>query len=305
MSGGHHHHHHSDNIRSLTIAACLTGSFLVLEVIGGLITQSLALLSDAAHMMTDVTALLIAIMAIKIGKKPADNVRTYGYRRVEILAAALNALLLFLVAGYILYEAYERFVDPIKVQSPMMMAIAVVGLAVNLICMRILAAGSTHSLNIKGAYLEVFADMIGSIAVLAAGAIIYLTGWQQIDPILAVLIGLWVLPRTWQLFSESINILLEGVPAGVELSLIIKELKTLETVTNVHDVHVWAITSGQNSMTAHLQVTHYPADDSLLTSARAIAKNHQITHSNFQIEVNSCDTVTHDHHNDHKHSHTN
>lgn len=301
---GGHHHHHSDNIRSLTLAACLTGAFLIAEVIGGILTQSLALLSDAAHMMTDVAALLIAIMAIKIGKKPADDMRTYGYRRIEILAAALNAFILFLVAGYILYEAYERFVDPVKVQSPLMMAIAVIGLVVNLICMRILAAGSAHSLNMKGAYLEVMADMVGSIAVIAAGAIIYFTGWQQIDPILAVLIGLWVFPRTWKLFSESINILLEGVPQGVELHTIVAELAALETVTGVHDVHVWAITSGQNSMTAHLQVTQLPKDDTLLESARTIAKRHQIAHTNFQIEVSACHTNEHDHHhNNHEHTH--
>lgn len=285
---GHDHNHASGNIRSLTIALMLTGLFLIAEVVGGLLTGSLALLSDAAHMMTDVMALVIAIMAIKIGNRPADDLRTYGYRRVEILAAVVNAVVLFLVAIYILYEAYERFITPPTVKSTGMMVIAAIGLVVNLICMRVLATGSEKSLNMKGAYLEVFADMLGSIGVILAGAIIYFTGWQQVDPILAVFIGFWVVPRTWHLLSESVNILLEGVPHGIELQKILSELSALEGIIEIHDLHVWAITSGHNSLTAHLLVKSYPEDDRLLQQARVVAKRYGINHTNFQIEVGAC-----------------
>lgn len=292
MSAGHDHSHASSNIRSLSLALGLTSLFLVAEVVGGILTGSLALLSDAAHMMTDVMALIIAIMAIKIGSRPADDFRTYGYRRFEILAAVVNAVVLFMVAIYILYEAYERFMTPPEVQSTGMMIIAAIGLVVNLICMRILVAGSDQSLNMKGAYLEVLADMLGSIGVIIAGAVIYFTGWQRVDPILAVLIGFWVVPRTWRLLSESVNILLEGVPTGVELKKIISELSALESVVEVHDLHVWAITSGQNSLTAHLLVKEYPKDDRLLQQARAIAKRHSVEHTNFQIEISACHDTT-------------
>lgn len=284
----HSDHSHSagvTNERKLLIAIGLTGTFLIAEVIGGIMTESLALLSDAAHMFTDVMALIIAFIAIRIGKRAADNKRTFGYRRFEILAAAFNAILLFLVAMYILYEAYDRFLNPPDIQTTGMLIIAALGLAVNIISMRILASGSKNSLNMKGAYLEVFADMLGSVGVIIGAILIYLTGWKQIDPILAVLIGLWVLPRTWKLLSESMNILLEGVPAGIELQKIHQELLALPNVMAVQDLHVWGITSGQNSLTAHLLVSGQPDDSSLLEAAQAIGKKHDINHTSFQIEI--------------------
>lgn len=286
--GGHAGHNHAagvTNERKLALAIGLTGTFLVAEIIGGILTQSLALLSDAAHMFTDVMALVIALVAIRIGKRAADHRRTYGYRRFEILAAAFNAIILFLVALYILYEAYKRFLNPPDIQTTGMLIVATIGLVVNIISMRILVSGSETSLNMKGAYLEVFSDMLGSIGVILGAGIIYFTGWKQVDPILAVLIGLWVLPRTWKLLSESLNILLEGVPAGIELAKIHTELSALPGVKEVHDLHVWGITSGQNSLTAHLLVSEQPGDSSLLEAAHGVAKKHAIDHTNFQIEI--------------------
>lgn len=286
-SHGHSHNHAAGvtNERKLLFAILLTGAFFVAEVVGGFWTNSLALLSDAAHMFTDVMALVIALVAIRIGKRSADNRRTYGYRRFEILAAAFNAIGLFLVALYILYEAYERFLNPPEIHTWGMLAVAVLGLVVNLISMRILVSGSESSLNMKGAYLEVFADMLGSIGVIIGSLLVYFTGWAQIDAVIAVLIGLWVLPRTWKLLSESLNILLEGVPEGIELQRVHAELLALPGVQDVHDLHIWSITSGQHSLTAHLLVSEPPEDSSLLKQAHAIAKNHGIEHTNFQVEV--------------------
>lgn len=281
----HHHHTHSDtNERKLIIVIALTGIFFVIEIIGGWLTHSLALLSDAVHMFTDVMALVIALIAIQLGKRVSDNRRTYGYRRFEILAAALNAFLLFQAGLYILYEAYKRFQDPPVVQTNGMFVIAVVGLIINLVGMLILRRGNKSNLNMRGAYLELLSDTLGSIGVIIGAVAIHFTGWHEIDPILAVLIGFLVIPRTWRLLSESLNILLEGVPDGIELQQIREELAALPDVKDVHDLHIWAITSGQNSLTAHLLVHNLPNDSELLKQAQQIAQKHDITHTNFQIE---------------------
>ena len=218
MSASHAHGIPStDNERALRIALALTGSFLIAEVIGGVLTGSLALISDAAHMLTDTAALAIALAAIRIARRPADRRRTYGYHRFEILAAAFNALLLFAVALYILVEAYRRFTSPPEIHSVGMLVVASIGLIVNLISIRLLSGGQSDSLNVKGAYLEVWSDLLGSIGVIVGAVVIQLTGWSWVDPLVAVAIGLWVLPRTWILLKDSLNILLEGVPEGIDL----------------------------------------------------------------------------------------
>ncbi|TDR45588.1 cobalt-zinc-cadmium efflux system protein [Tahibacter aquaticus] len=273
--------------RSLRIALVLTGTFLIAEVIGGIVTNSLALLSDAAHMFTDVAALAIALLAIRIGKRAADRRRTFGYARFEILAAAFNAVLLFLVALYILWEAVDRFRTPAPVQSTAMMVIAALGLIVNLISMRLLQAGSEKSLNVKGAYLEVWSDMLGSVGVLVAGAVIQFTGWTLIDPIIAVLIGFWVLPRTWVLLKDSLNVLLEGVPSGMALENIEAEVRTIPGVVAVHDLHVWAVSSGKALLTAHVvrDGTTEIADSALLATVRARLKGRfDVHHATLELE---------------------
>ncbi|WP_343684904.1 cation diffusion facilitator family transporter [Asticcacaulis sp.] len=272
------------NEKRLLIAIGLTGTFMIAEIIGGFVFNSLALLSDAAHMMTDVMALIIAFIAIQIGKKAADSKRTFGYRRFEVLAAVFNAIILFAVAIYILYEAYERFSQPPEVQTGGMLIVAVLGLIVNLVSMRVLQGGSDESLNMKGAYLEVLADMLGSLGVIIAAVLIYVTKIPQIDPILAVLIGFWVLPRTWKLLKESFHVLLEGVPAGVDLQKVESELAAVSGVKDVHDLHIWSVTTGENSLTAHLLVN--PGADEALILARAheIAATFGIAHATVQVE---------------------
>lgn len=243
------------NSRRLTIALCLTGGFLIAEVVAGVIFNSLALLSDAAHMFTDAAALAIALVAIKIGQRPADDRRTFGYRRFEILAAAFNALLLFGVAFYVLVEGIRRLLDPEPVESIGMLIVAVLGLGVNLISMRLLASGKSESLNVKGAYLEVLADMLGSVGVIAAALVIRVTGWLWVDPVIAIAIGLWVLPRTWVLLRDSTNVLLESTPTGVVLADLRAATRLIPGVAEVHELHVWISGADQPSASAHVRLT--------------------------------------------------
>ena len=254
--GGHHDHSHAvvteGNAKKLMIALALTSTFLIVEVIAGLITQSLALLSDAAHMFTDAAALAIALVAIQISKRPADNKRTFGYQRFEILAALFNALMLFVVAVYILYEAYIGFSKPPEIQSVGMLIVATIGLVINLISMKILMSNANSSLNIKGAYLEVLSDALGSVGVIIGAIVIYFTNWYWIDTLIAVLIGFWVLPRTWILLKQSINILLEGVPEEVDIEKLRTDLLSLNGVESIHQLKVWAITSKNIHLTVHL-----------------------------------------------------
>lgn len=277
------------NVRSLSWALALTGSFLVAEVVGGIITGSLALISDAAHMMTDTIGLAIALAAIKIAVRPADSRRTFGYQRFEILAAAFNAVLLFGVAAYILYEGVKRFIEPPQVQTFGMLVIATLGLIVNLIAMRLLNAGKDSSLNVKGAYLEVWSDLLGSIGVIGAAIAIWLTGWTWIDAVVAIGIGLWVLPRTWTLLKETTNVLLEGVPDGIDIDAVAVALKAIPGVRDLHDLHIWALTSDSPSLSVHLVV----AEDATAGSVRGQAadmleKQFHIAHVTLQVEDEDC-----------------
>ena len=291
MSAGHSHALPAGaNECSLWWVLGLTAAFLVAEVIGGLLLNSLALLADAAHMFTDTAALAIALAAVRIARRPADSRRTYGYHRFEILAAAFNALLLFVVAIYILIEAWQRFREPAEVQSTGMLAVAALGLVVNLIGMRLLRGGKDESLNVKGAYLEVWADMLGSIGVIGAALAIRFTGWNWLDPAVAVAIGLWVLPRTWVLLRQTLNILLEGAPEGVDVAEVEQAMLAVPGVRGVHDLHVWALTSGKNALTAH--VVHDPAlsGESLRPAIQQLlADRFKVFHTTLQCELEPCE----------------
>ena len=295
--GGHAHNHAAGaNSKMLAIALVLTTAFLIAELIGSFLFNSLALLSDAAHMFTDCAALAIALAAVKIGQRPADDARTFGYRRFEILAAAFNALLLFAVAGYVLYEAIKRFSEPTEVQATGMLAVAAMGLVVNVIAMRLLSAGKDKSLNVKGAYLEVWADMLGSIGVIAGAVMIMLTGWQWVDPVVAVGIGMWVLPRTWTLLRDTTHILLEGVPRGLRLADIRSAISATPGVANTHDLHVWSMTSDDISATAHVELEDgAEAEEVRLAVAATLLERFEIEHVTIQVEENPCDEGQHLH----------
>jgi cobalt-zinc-cadmium efflux system protein len=289
---GHGHDHGLSEVRHerpLWWALGLTGTFLVAEVIGGLLTNSLALLSDAAHMATDTAGLVIALVAVRLSRRPPDAKRTFGYARLEALGALANGALLLGVAAYILWEAIGRFRVPPPVGTNGMLIVAVAGLVVNLIAMRLLKAGSGESLNVKGAYLEVWSDMLGSLAVLIAAALIKLTGWLIVDPILAVLIGLWVLPRTWTLAREALNVLLEGVPHGTDLQAVRSAILGQPGVTGVHDLHVWSLGSRQAVLAAHVTTDDgIDAEDLRRRVNASLHDQFKIEHSTLQVESVDC-----------------
>lgn len=291
--GGHAHNHAAGaNSKMLAIALGLTTTFLIAELIGSFVFNSLALLSDAAHMFTDSAALAIALAAVKIGQRPADDARTFGYRRFEILAAAFNALLLFAVAGYVLWEGISRFMQPSEVESTGMLVVATIGLVINIIAMRLLSAGKDKSLNVKGAYLEVWADMLGSIGVIGGAILIMVTGWQWVDPVVAIGIGLWVLPRTWTLLKETTQILLEGVPRGIELAKLRSAIAATPGVAGVHDLHVWSMTSEDHSLSAHVQLGEWADFETVRTSVAAMLHDkYEIQHVTIQVEREQCGDV--------------
>jgi len=268
----------------------LTAIFLVAEVVGGLLTNSLALLSDAAHMATDVIALTISLVGVRLSRRPPDAKRTYGYARMEAIGALVNGGMLFLVAGYILWKAVGRFSDPPSVASTGMLVVAILGLAVNLIAMRLLKAGSGESLNVRGAYLEVWADMLGSVGVIIGALIIQFTDFYIADPIIAVLIGLWVLPRTWTLLRAAGQVLMQGVPDGLDLEAVRAMMLSHPSVGAVHDVHAWALGSKEPILTAHI-VLASPTDDVDQvrgTLAASLDEQFGIAHATLQVERDAC-----------------
>jgi cobalt-zinc-cadmium efflux system protein len=292
MGAGHDHGlSEIQHERPLWWAFGLTTAFLVAEVIGGLLTNSLALLSDAAHMATDVIALAVSLVAVRLSRKPADAKRTYGYARLEALGAVINGGLLFVVAAYILIEAVGRFRTPAPVASTGMLGIAALGLVINLISMRLLRAGSGTSLNVKGAYLEVWSDMLGSVGVILGALLIRYTGWTIVDPIVAVLIGLWVLPRTWTLLREAAHVLMQGVPHGVDIEAIRTAISGHPGVGQVHDLHVWALGSKEPVLTVHVVLDGSAQEpDEVRTSLAALLHDRfGVDHATLQVESTACD----------------
>jgi len=269
----------------LVVALALTMTFMAIEVIGGLWTGSLALLADAAHMLTDAGGLALALIAIRFAERPATPQKTYGYVRMEVLSALTNAVVLLLLTVYIFYEAYQRFLNPPEILGGPMLAVAVVGLAVNLISMTLLSAGSSESLNVKGAYFEVLSDMLGSLGVIIAAGVVMLTGWTLVDPIIGAGIGLFIVPRTWILLKQAVHILMEGTPPEIDITLLEQKLSRIPSVTAVHDLHVWTITSGIDAMSCHLVVADMAQARATLASANEMMKSSfGLKHTTIQIE---------------------
>lgn len=283
------HNHGSAGSRHtsrLLLTLGLTATFMVVEAVVGFLTDSLVLIADAGHMLTDVAGVGLALGAIWFAQRPANERKTYGYYRAEILAALLNAMLLIAVAGYILYEAFQRFTDPPEVASIPLLVVASGGLVINIIGARLLHAGSKESMNVRGAFLEVWKDILGSIAAIAAGIIILTTGWQYADPILAAGVGILILPRTWDLLKGALDVLFEGTPAHLKTDDIGREIMTVPGVTAVHDLHVWTVTSGFVSLSAHVE-TDQSRDqhDILIELRRMLAERFDIEHATLQIET--------------------
>ncbi len=298
MAHSHHNHAHhhpggnaGQNERRLWLALGLTTTFMLIEVGAGWWTQSLALLSDAAHMFTDTAALAIALAATRLARRPADDRRSYGYYRFEILAAAFNALLLFAVALYILYEAWLRLQQPAEIHSSGMLWVAVAGLLVNLLSLRLLMAGQKDSLNVRGAYLEALSDLIGSVGVIVGALVLRFTGWTWVDSLVAVAIGLWVVPRTWTLLSESLHILLEGVPPHIDPVQVRAALLSVEGVTELHDLHIWALTSQKVTLTVHLVCPEALPQQVLEQATARMAAQFDIHHVVIQCEQYPCTRI--------------
>jgi cobalt-zinc-cadmium efflux system protein len=293
MSHGHHHHHHASR-RRLALVLGLTCAFLIVEVVAGLLTRSLSLLADAGHMLTDVAGLVLALAAMKFAERRPSPRRTYGYHRVEILAALTNALVLAAVAGYILAEAWERFRSPQPVASVPVLAVATVGLLVNLAGAALLHRGSRASLNVRGAYNEVLADALSSVGVIAGASVIAATGWFWVDPLVAVGIALFVLPRTWALLREAVHVLLEGTPPEVDLAALRAAMEGVPGVKAVHDLHVWTLTSGIHALSAHAVLQEGAAHGAVLSALRGrVVDGFPISHVTVQLEERCCGEHSH------------
>ena len=284
----HHDHHRertSKNQRRLVLALVLAAAYMVAEIIGGLLTNSLALLADAGHMLSDVTALGLSFFAVWFAGRSAPSHRTFGYYRAEILAALVNGALLFAISIVIFVEALQRFGRPPEVQGPLMMTIAIGGLLVNLASLAILRGGRQENLNIRGAWLHVVMDALGSVGAIVAGGLISLFGWYLADPIASVLIVLLVIYSAWHLLSEAVSVLMESAPRGIDVDQVREAMLDIADVTGVHDLHVWTITSGFDSLSAHVVIGDGARHAEVLSRLRErLYERFGIDHVTIQIE---------------------
>jgi cobalt-zinc-cadmium efflux system protein len=268
----------------LLVVLSLTTAYLLAEVAGGLLTGSLALLADAGHMLADVFGLSMSFAALRMAARPATPRRTFGFHRAEILAAVANAVLLLGIAGFILFEAWTRFTAPGDVDSLPMLLVAVGGLAVNLIAFKTLHGSADENLNLRGAMLEVVADMLGSVGAIVAAVTIWLTGWTQVDPLVSVLIALFIVPRAWSLLWAGLNVLLEATPAHLDLGQVVASMQTVPGVAAVHDVHAWTIASGYVAMSAHVRANGRPSAEVLHDLQRLLREDLHVDHITLQVE---------------------
>ena len=301
---GHDHNHGAAafragarHVKPLVISFALIVTFSVVQVVVGLVTDSLALLSDAGHMATDALGLGMALAAIQAASNARSHPqRTFGLYRLEILAALFNAMLLFAVAGYVLFEAVRRINDAPDIASGPVLVVGVIGLVVNLAAFALLRSGAKDSLNVRGAYLEVVSDTLGSVGVIVAAIVWGITGWTWVAPVIGAVIGVFILPRAWRLGHEALNVLLQAAPARLDMTALRDELAAISGVVDVHDIHVWTLTSEMDVATAHLMVSVGTDSHAVLDQARQLlADRHGITHATLQVEPDNhhgCDEVT-------------
>lgn len=285
---GHAHHHHADdghNARRLTAVLLLTAAYMLAEAIGGWYSHSLALIADAGHMLSDVAALALSLFAVWISRKPPTAARSYGYHRTEILAALANAATLIAISVWVCFEAYRRLHAPTEVAGKIVMAIAAGGFLVNLAGMWVLSGGRHGNLNIRGAWLHVATDALGNIGTVAAGAAVAYLGWRWADPVASVAIALLVCWSAWALLRESVDVLMEGTPSGIEPAQVRDALAAVDGVAAVHDLHIWSITSGRISLSAHIAVDgSRPDRDVLPDLCEQLRVAYGITHVTLQLE---------------------
>jgi cobalt-zinc-cadmium efflux system protein len=285
------HDHATGNMRRVLIALVLTGAFMIVEVIGGIISGSLALLADAGHMLTDTMALALAAVAFQVSKRPADAKLTYGYQRFQILAAFVNGLSLIVIVAWILYEAVDRFRNPTEILGNTMLLIAAIGLVVNLVSFLVLHGGDRDNLNIRGAAIHVAGDLLGSVAAIIAALVIIYTGWTPIDPLLSVAVALLILRSAWVLVKRSAHVLLEGAPDWLDLDTMQKRIiSKVPTVIGIHHVHVWGLTPQDLMLTMHVRLQGAPTNPTeCIRHIKAVLKDeYGIGHTTVEIETEDC-----------------
>jgi len=287
----HAHGANDRNLKRVMIALVLTGTFMVVEVIGGIISGSLALLADAGHMLTDTMALALAAMAFHVSKRPPDGKLTFGYQRFQVLAAFVNGLSLLAIVGWILFEAVSRFIQPRDVLGETMLLVAVAGLIVNLISFAVLHTGDQENLNIRGAALHVAGDLLGSIAAIVAALVIIYTGWFMIDPILSIAVAGLILKSAWALVKRSAHILLEGAPEWLDVAAMQDRIVAgVAGVGEIHHVHIWGLTPQELMLTMHMTMTDEVQNQSdvIRNTKKFLREEYGIGHSTIEVEVDGC-----------------
>ncbi len=304
---GHHHHGtglhdhdlHGASRRSLTGALVLITGYMVVEIVGGILSGSLSLIADAGHMLTDAASIALALIALYFSHWPASAERTFGYRRLETLAALLNALTLWLIAGGVLIEAYRRFGTVPDIKGDLMLSVGAVGLVVNILAALILHRSARHSINVEGAFQHVIADLLGSIGVVVSGVLVWAFGWTLADPILSVLIALLILFSTWRLLAKVIQVLLQGVPQHIDVQELCDTMEAVPGVTLVHDIHVWALAPDYNVLTAHVLVDPESQPDDLRFLRKQLqtiaTRDFHLQHITIQLEFSAAGCVEENH----------
>jgi cobalt-zinc-cadmium efflux system protein len=290
----HVHHNVRDfkEKKALVVVLCLTISFMIVEIVAGFYTGSLALLSDAVHMFTDAFAVSLALLAIWFSLKPPTSVKTFGFYRAEILAAFFNSMLLFVLSIMIILEAYDRLLEPREVKSLMMTVVAVFGLLINLIAVFVLSKYQRGNLNIRGAFYHVISDALGSLGTLVAGLIILMTNWYYADSIISILISILIIRGAWGLFWDSIHILLEGTPKGIELKSVEDVIRSHRGVLGVHDLHAWTLTQGFEALSAHLVIEDMQLSEDLVSELKKVLfDKFRISHVTLQVETTECEPI--------------
>lgn len=296
--GGHHHHHaHEANEKSVALAACLTGGFMLAEVIGGVISGSLALLADAGHMLTDFASLALAWLGFRLARRPADWRRTYGFDRFSVLVAFVNGVSLFAIAIWIGVEAILRLREPVEVIGGLMLWVAVAGLVVNILAFWILSRGDKGNLNLRAASLHVVGDLLGSVAAVVAAIIIITTGWMPVDPILSMVVALIIVRSAWRVVGDAGHILLEGAPAGFDAEAVRQDIcRAISYVVDIHHVHAWSISQERPMVTLHADIE--PGTDAMQAIReikQMLADHFNIAHATVEVEFGTCVDDTHAH----------
>lgn len=283
-----------DQRRKMRWVLGITAGFMVAEVVGGILANSLALLADAGHMFTDVGAITLSLVAMRLAQRPPNPQKTYGYVRLEILAALINGAAILFIALVILREAWERFRTPLEVDGPLMLGVALVGLGVNLLGAFLLHSHAGESLNVKGAYLHILGDLLGSVGAIVAGTLVLTKGWMMADPVISVIIALLLLVGAWRLVREAADVLLEAAPRGLDVEALVEELREIQGLEELHDIHVWTLTSGFVAMSGHGVIDDLTMHRTILDEINRKLNRRGIHHITFQLEPRPLHTLQRD-----------